>query len=74
MRVFLSRAEEQTLWELRKATTVTQRVNDRAEVIRLSAQGWYVDTILTEEKYRWTTGLLLSLFLPFVRCCNKHSS
>ncbi len=45
MRVFLSPAEERTLWELRKATTVIQRVNDRAEAIRLSHQGWYVEKI-----------------------------
>jgi transposase len=45
MRVFLSRAEEQTLWELRTATTVPQRVKDRAEAIRLSHQGWYVEKI-----------------------------
>jgi transposase len=45
MRVFLSPAEERTLWELRKATTVIQRVKDRAEAIRLSHQGWYVEKI-----------------------------
>ena len=45
MRVFLTPSEEQTLWELRTATTVTQRVKDRAEAVRLSHQGWYVEKI-----------------------------
>ena len=45
MRVFLTPAEERTLWELRKATTVIQRVKDRAEAVRLSHQGWYVEKI-----------------------------
>ena len=45
MRVFLTPAEERTLWELRTATTVIQRVKDRAEAVRLSHQGWYVEKI-----------------------------
>ena len=47
LRVFLNRKEERTLWELRKATTVSQRVKDRAEAVRLSHQGWYVEQIAT---------------------------
>ena len=45
LRVFLSAAEERTLFELRTATTVPQRVKDRAEVVRLSHQGMYVAKI-----------------------------
>jgi len=45
IRVFLSAAEDRTLFELRGATTVAQRVKDRAEVVRLSHQGMYVEKI-----------------------------
>ena len=45
VRVFLNSEEERTLWELRRATTVAQRVKDRAEALRLSNQGWYVEKI-----------------------------
>jgi len=45
LRVFLSAAEDRTLFELRTATTVPQRVKDRAEVVRLSHQGMYVEKI-----------------------------
>jgi transposase len=45
LRVFLSAAEERTLFELRTATSVPQRVKDRAEVVRLSHQGMYVEKI-----------------------------
>lgn len=41
LRVFLTAEQERTLFELRTATTVPQRVKDRAEVLRLSSQGWY---------------------------------
>lgn len=47
LRVFLSAAEERTLYELRTATTVPQRVKDRGEVVRLSHQGMYVEKIAT---------------------------
>lgn len=45
LRVFLSPAENRTLFELRTASTVPQRVKDRAAVIRLSHQGMYVEKI-----------------------------
>lgn len=45
LRVFLNAAENCTLFELRTATTVPQRVKDRAEAVRLSHQGMYVETI-----------------------------
>lgn len=45
LRIFLSSEEDRTLFELRTAKTVPQRVKDRAAVIRLNAQGWYVEKI-----------------------------
>lgn len=45
LRIILNAEEDRTLHELRKATTVPQRVKDRAEVIRMSHQGLYVETI-----------------------------
>jgi hypothetical protein len=45
LRIFLSREEDRTLFEMRTAKTVPQRVKDRAEVLRLNAQGWYVEKI-----------------------------
>lgn len=47
LRIILTAEEDRTLHELRLATTVPQRVKDRAEVIRLSHQGLYVDKIAT---------------------------
>jgi hypothetical protein len=45
LRIFLKPEEDRTLFEMRRATTVPQRVKDRAEVVRLNAQGWYVENI-----------------------------
>jgi len=63
LRLFLSPEEDYTLFELRRATTVPQRVKDRAQIIRLNAQGWYVEKIAThfhchpqtvrQTLYRW---------------------
>jgi hypothetical protein len=39
IRVRLNPEENRTLFELRTATTVPQRVKDRAEALRLSAHG-----------------------------------
>lgn len=44
LRVFLTRQQDQTLLNLRKEG-VPQKVKDRAEVIRLNADGWYVEKI-----------------------------
>ena len=51
LRVFLNADEDRTLFELRTATTVSQRVKDRAAVVRLSLQGMYVETIA--EFFSW---------------------
>lgn len=40
VRVILNKEEDRTLKELRLATTVPQRTQDRAHMIRLNAQGW----------------------------------
>ncbi len=45
IRVLLNPEEDRTLFELRTATTVPQRVLDRAQALRLSAHGWYVEKI-----------------------------
>lgn len=47
LRVFLNTEEARTLQELRQATTVPQRVKDRADVIRMNARGDYIETIAT---------------------------
>jgi len=51
LRVFLTREKDRTLFNLRTAA-VPQKVKDRAEVIRLSAHGWYVEKIATH--FNWT--------------------
>ena len=45
LRVVLTPEENRTLFELRTARTVPQRVKDRAEAVRLSHQGMYVEKI-----------------------------
>jgi transposase len=65
IRVLLTPEENRTLFELRTATTVPQRIKDRAEALRLSAHGWYVEKIATylnwtpqtvrETIHRWNT-------------------
>ena len=47
LRIILNAEEDRTLHELRIATTVPQRVKDRAAVIRMSHQGLYVEKIAT---------------------------
>lgn len=65
IRVLLNPEEDRTLFELRTATTVPQRVKDRAEALRLSGHGWYVEKIaaylnwvpqtVRETIHRWNT-------------------
>ena len=74
LRVFLNAEENRTLFELRTATTVPQRVKDRAEVIRLSHQGMYVEKIasffnwnvrtIRETLHRWQQQGLGGLWDP----------
>lgn len=51
LRVFLTKEQDRTLFNLRTAD-VPQKVKDRAEVIRLSAHGWYVEKIAAH--FNWT--------------------
>ncbi|MCP6757695.1 MAG: IS630 family transposase [Fischerella sp. CENA71] len=51
LRVFLTREQDRTLLNLRTAD-VPQKVKDRAEVLRLSAHGWYVEKIAAH--FNWT--------------------
>ncbi|BAY66878.1 transposase (plasmid) [Calothrix brevissima NIES-22] len=51
IRVFLTREQDKTLLNLRTAD-VPQKVKDRAEVIRLNANGWYVEKIAAH--FNWT--------------------
>ena len=52
LRVFLSQKQDKTLFNLRTAK-VPQKVKDRAEVIRLNANGWYVEKIATH--FNWAS-------------------
>jgi transposase len=45
LRVCLPPEEDRTLFELRTAQQVPQRTKDRAEALRLNAQGWVVEKI-----------------------------
>ena len=45
LKAHLNPEEARTLFEVRTATHLPQRVRDRAEVIRLSHQGWFVEKI-----------------------------
>jgi transposase len=72
LRAYLSPEEDRTLFELRRASSVPQRVKDRAEVVRLSHQGWYVEKIavffawnpqtVRETLHRWQKQGLGGLF------------
>ena len=50
LRVFLKKEEDRTLWELCKATEIPQKVKERAQVLRLSSQGWKVKKIAEYSK------------------------
>jgi transposase len=72
LRVFLTSDEERTLFELRTASRVPQRVKDRAQMVRLNAQGWYVEKIaqhyhcheqtVRQTLYRWRDNGLAGLW------------
>lgn len=51
LRVFLTAEQDRTLFEIRTATTVPQRVKDRAQALRMSSQGWYVERIAAHLKW-----------------------
>jgi transposase len=72
LRVFLTAEEDRTLRELQRATTVAQRVKDRAQVVRMNSRGDYVETIaaffdwsvetVRKTLQRWQTGGLGGLW------------
>lgn len=45
LRVFLTKPQETTLFELSRASRIAQRTRDRASAIRLSSMGWKVEKI-----------------------------
>ena len=45
LQITLNLEEDRTLGELRKAASVSQRIRDRAHMLRLNAQGWTVPRI-----------------------------
>lgn len=47
LRVFLTKNEDLTLFELKKAQSVPLRTKTRAEILRLSSQGWKTKKIAT---------------------------
>ncbi|WDD36596.1 helix-turn-helix domain containing protein (plasmid) [Nostoc sp. UHCC 0926] len=51
LRVFLTKEQDKTLFYLR-AADVPQKVKDRAQMIRLSANSWYVEKIAAH--FHWT--------------------
>jgi transposase len=51
LRIFLTQEQDKTLLKLRTAN-VPQKVKDRALVVRLNAQGWYVEKIAAH--FSWT--------------------
>jgi len=55
LRVFLTIAEEKTLFELSKAKVVPQRTRDRASAIRLSSLGWKIEKIAIYLKWSQET-------------------
>jgi DNA-binding NarL/FixJ family response regulator len=55
LRVFLTHEQDRILFELRKVDGVPQRTKDRAEVMRLSSQGWKVKKIAAYFHWREST-------------------
>jgi transposase len=72
LQIHLTPEADRTLFEIRTATHLPQRVRDRAEVIRLSHQGWYVEKIadffnwriqtVRDTLHRWEQGGLGGLW------------
>ena len=55
LRVFLTKNEEETLFELSRADIVPQRTRDRASALRLSSMGWKVEQISAYLKWSKST-------------------
>ena len=52
LRIFLTKEQDRELFDLRTAK-VPQKVKDRAEVIRLNADGWYVEQTVRLVLNKW---------------------
>jgi transposase len=72
LRIFLTVAENRTLKELRKAQSVPQRTQDRAQVLLLNARGWknhqiaeyldWTERTVRQTIHRWQAQGLVGLF------------
>ncbi len=72
LRIFLTTAENRTLKELRKAQSVPQRTQDRAQVLLLNARGWknhqiaeyldWTERTVRQTIHRWQAQGLVGLF------------
>ena len=72
LRVFLSKSQENTLFELSRAPQVPKRTLDRASALRLSSMGWKVEKIaiylkwskqtVRETIHRWKNQGLMGLW------------
>ncbi len=51
LRVFLTKNQEKTLFELSRAEGVPQRTRDRASALRLSSMGWKIEKIAVYLKW-----------------------
>jgi len=51
LRVFFTKNQERTLFELSRAEQVPQRTRDRASALRLSSMGWKVEKIAVYLKW-----------------------
>ncbi|MEH2420965.1 MAG: helix-turn-helix domain-containing protein [Nostoc sp.] len=65
LRVFLSSEQDRTLLNLR-TVDITQKVKDRAEVIRLNAHGWYVEKIAAH--FNWTPQTVRGVLHKWHKC------
>ena len=55
LRVFLTKNQEETLFELSRAKLVPQRTRDRAHALRLSSMGWKIEKIAIYLKWSQET-------------------
>ncbi len=69
LRVFLTIAEEKTLFELSKAKGVPQRTRDRASAIRLSSMGWKIEKIAVYLKWSGINSKRCNTSMVKTRAC-----
>ncbi len=66
LRAFLSSKEDEKLWKLTKYPKIKPRTKTRAEILRLSSQGWKVEKIA--EYHQCSVEVLLNYIAPFFLC------